>query len=1024
MRPLRLTMQAFGPYPDRVVLDFREAVEAGLFGIYGQTGSGKSTIFSAMTFALFGEAAKDDQDPASLRSDHADAALPTEVEFVFEIGERRFVVLRRPEQMRPKQRGDGATRSAHEAFLFDATGFALEAITEEQRGKIIAEKKVGVVDAAVSELLGYGASQFRQIVLLPQGRFEKFLAAKTKERLDILRDLFDVSLYRNLAARLKAEAAEAERHVIAEREICARRLTAEGFESTDALVAGIAEAEEVSAAARDAEAEARSLWTAAQARLEQAKALERQFVAAEEARKLLAGLLAGKAEMDVLEARVVRAERARVLRDAENAVAENAADRRAAETKLQVVTEALARATAREKSAGDVLAAEMSRAGELDALRQELEVLGRLALTLDRAEGVSKSLAEARAAERMAQENVVGLQKRLDGLRQAREARTAKLKLARDHEMQRRDIGARLSTLRAQLGAAEAFERAERDVAVAVKDVEDRTGAHQAALAADVLALQAFEAAERSLAEVQALHLASRLSPGEACPVCGSTDHPMLASGALEHAGLDKAFRDTKRDLADANAATRRTEQALAVATGLLVERRERLEGLARPEDTALSLKEQVRAAESGLSALGPEVDIAALEGEIERLRLEFETGEAEAARLRDVWSDGSRDAAALQATLEEMLSDVPQDLLRKSALADRQARVKLDLTGRAEARDAAERAAVSAREAALGAGKDVEAAVTARDLAAERHVRSLGVFEARLAEAGLAEDEYRQLKAFFDTIESDRERIENYRRRIVAVEDAAAKAADLVAGQVPPDVPVLKLETEAAEQRMNDAVKTRAGAEQRLQHRVRLRDELAETLRKLDAAEAASGPLRNLAALFNGDNPQKLDLETFAIGAMFDQVLAAANMRLGPMTAHRYRLERDLEGGGRGRRGLGIQAFDSHTGKARPTATLSGGETFIAALALALGLADVVESASGKVRLDTIFIDEGFGSLDTENGSGTLDIVLQVLGTLVSQNRAVGLISHVPLVQEAIPNGFYVRKQLAGSSVETRGVL
>lgn len=173
-----------------------------------------------------------------------------------------------------------------------------------------------------------------------------------------------------------------------------------------------------------------------------------------------------------------------------------------------------------------------------------------------------------------------------------------------------------------------------------------------------------------------------------------------------------------------------------------------------------------------------------------------------------------------------------------------------------------------------------------------------------------------------------------------------------------------------------------------------------------------------------NGDNRQKLDLETFAIGAMFDHVLEAANLRLGPMTRHQYRLERDFEGSGRGRRGLGTQVFDNHTGKARPTATLSGGESFIAALALALGLADVVESASGKVRLDTIFIDEGFGSLDTENGSGTLDHVLQALNSLVSQNRAVGLISHVQLVQEAIPNGFYVRKGLAGSRVEVRGLM
>ena len=177
------------------------------------------------------------------------------------------------------------------------------------------------------------------------------------------------------------------------------------------------------------------------------------------------------------------------------------------------------------------------------------------------------------------------------------------------------------------------------------------------------------------------------------------------------------------------------------------------------------------------------------------------------------------------------------------------------------------------------------------------------------------------------------------------------------------------------------------------------------------------TAPLRELARLFNAENAMKLNLETYAIGAMFDYVLAAANLRLEPMTNGRYTLEREIEAGdGRARRGLGIRVFDVHTGKARTPSTLSGGETFIAALALALGLSDVVESVNGKIHLDTIFIDEGFGSLDTENESGTLDQVLQVLTKLVSQRRAVGLISHVRLVQEAIPNGLYVRKELNGS--------
>ena len=176
---------------------------------------------------------------------------------------------------------------------------------------------------------------------------------------------------------------------------------------------------------------------------------------------------------------------------------------------------------------------------------------------------------------------------------------------------------------------------------------------------------------------------------------------------------------------------------------------------------------------------------------------------------------------------------------------------------------------------------------------------------------------------------------------------------------------------------------------------------------------------------MFNAENPSRLDLETYAIGAMFDQVLMAANRRLEPMTSGRFTLEREIEEGkGRARRGLGILVHDIHTGKARATATLSGGETFMAALSLALGLSDIVEASSGNIHLDTIFIDEGFGSLDTENDSGTLDQVLQTLTNLVSQNRAVGLISHVPLVQQTIPNGFYVRKTLTGSYIETRGVI
>ncbi len=1024
MRPVRLTMQAFGPYAGCEIIDFGEAVQAGLFGIYGQTGSGKSTIFSAMTFALFGEPAKEDQHAASVRSDHAEAGIPTQVEFVFDIAERRYVVLRRPEQMRLKQRGEGETRNPHEAFLFDATGLEPGDIDEERRGKILAEKKVGVVDEAIRDLLGYGKEQFRQIVLLPQGRFEKFLAAKTKERLDILRDLFDVSLYRTLAAKLKADAEAAERHVKQEREVCARRLAAEGFESTDALASGIEAAEARHAALLEEERAARIALAAAREALQQAKALEGQFIAADTAREALSGLQAGKDAVEALANRVARAERARSLRDVEEGLAQAAADVRKAEEALAQAQARAGRAEREALAADEALQLENARVGEIDDLRRQLDALERHGQTLREAAAVSQELENALSAERGAGETLASASERLNALNDALRKKSEALKQARQAETRRHDFNARLSLLVAELGAAEQFEKVSAAVEGARLEA-DKLAAVRAKAAGLLHETRArFEAAERNLSAAQALHLAGKLEPGAPCPVCGSSEHPSPATGAVEHAGRDQAFREAREGLQKAEALARAAGEKLAGAQGILAERQDRLAGLVVPAETAAALKHRVEAGRQAIAALGPQVDLAEAEAAIETLEGGIAAAEGERERLREEHAGLQHQTAARKAQLDAMLSPVPAQLRAADALAAAQQQAARALEMRQQAKAATENAATRAREAALEARKDLEAASGTLAAGRERHGKATELFGSRLAEAGLAQEEYGALKPAIETIEADRERIEAHRRALASAEDAARIAEEAIRDRTRPHLPEIEARTGAAEELLDQATEQRAGAGHRLDHLSKLRDDLAATMRRLEEAEAESGPLRGLAALLNGENAQKLNLETYAIGAMFDHVLAAANLRLGPMTANRYRLERELEGVGRGQRGLGIQVFDVFTGKARPTATLSGGETFIAALSLALGLADVVESASGKVRLDTIFIDEGFGSLDTENGSGTLDQVLQVLNSLVSRNRAVGLISHVPLVQEAIPNGFYVRKHLAGSTVEARGLL
>ncbi|WP_414898395.1 AAA family ATPase [Rhodovulum sp. YEN HP10] len=1022
MRPVRLTLQAFGPFPGREVVDFRAAVAAGLFGIYGRTGSGKSTIFSAMTFALFGEAARAEQDAPSLRADHADPDMPTEVEFVFDLGERRYVLLRRPDQARPKTRGNGETRDPHEAYLFDATGLPLDRIGPAGRGRILAEKKVGAVSAAVTELLGYGSDQFRQIVLLPQGRFETFLAARTRERLEILRELFDVSIYRRLAATMKTEAEMQERTLREARAVCEGRLAAEGFEEMEALETGLAEAGVRLDAARTAEASATREAAAARAELSAAEQTEARFQAAAEAAKALAEIREAAPAMAELAAQLRRADRARLLLDLEARVVEAAREAEAAsarmdtaEARLETAETAVRRAAARQE-------AEAARGPETEALRREVETLERHAETLAAAAGLQQRAAEAQAVAEAARADHSAAEGRLAQLMAQRGKAAEAVQAARQTSANRALLSARLQALETEMKAALGVEAATRDVTETTESVTRLVRVQELAARRSRAAHAEMEATERRLARSHARHLAAGLKPGAPCPVCGATGHPAPAAGPGEASAPEAAVRTARAAWEEADRAQREADRALASERGVLAGRQERLAALERPATDAATLKTRIRATHEALAALGADTEIAVAEGLLARLDAAVRAAEEARESCREIISE--REAVALReaARIEAMLAPVPETLRAEptltAALASRQAAF--------EARDAARlgamKAATETREAALAARAAHEAAVRAMAEARVRHEGARQAFAKRLAETGLSAGDLAALKPAIARLEEDRAAVEAHGRALAVAEERARATAEAVEGRVRPDLPELREVLAAAEARRSEATEQRAAAAHASDHLVSLRDDLAGTLQRLGAEEAASAPLRRLSALFDGRNPQGLDLETYAIGAMFDRVLAAANRRLGPMSGGRYRLEREAEGGGgRGRRGLGLQVFDLFTGKARPTTTLSGGETFIAALALALGLADAVESASGKVRLDTIFIDEGFGSLDTEDGAGTLDRVLQALGALVGHTRAVGLISHVPLVQEAIPNGFYVHKDPAGSRIETR---
>lgn len=1025
MRPVRLTMQAFGPYGGRVVVDFREAIAAGLFGIYGPTGSGKSSIFSAMTFALFGEAAKVEQEAASLRSDHADANLPTEVEFVFDIGGKRYVLRRRPEQTRPKQRGGGETRDPHEAWLFDATGLALEDITEANPGKVVAEKKTGQVKEAVSQLLGYGAEQFRQIVLLPQGKFETFMAAKTDKRLEILRELFDVSMYRRMAAKFKEDAAAAERHVRQQREICTGRLSSDGFESPNALLEGIDQARAVHEGETLKETAALGTLEVSRLTLVAAREVESQFQAAEKASSDIEALVLRAEPIRLLRQRVENGRRAQALLDVERYAIAAMGETLQAANAMAAASESRENAAAKAASAASAHEQERARAGEVEALRQAGDTLRRHREILADADIYAEKANEARAVVQAAMKAVDGVETRLVRMHGQKLGSERAYASARQDDTTRQRLLHERSLADSGLKAAELYR--------ATTDAADRAGRDmQAAKVDDTEAMQRlsdaqlrFAEAEATLADAQAVHLAAKLSPGGACPVCGSVEHPLPAAGRIEHLGLDQAFRETKGFWEDAQSSQRETARRFASAEARWQERHDRLAELTRPEQSVEELHTSISGMIRQIGELGPAIDFLAAEAKLSELTEAIGSMESQRNTLRAEFEQSKTEEALARDRFEQAISTVPAELRLPDALSAVLAANERELAVRLDASRVAEDNARISREAAIVAGMAADAAEQAHRAANLRQARSSDEFEARLTTSGLSIEQFQDFKRLIDSIEADAQQVADYGNALAIARNSLDASSKVIAGCARPDMVILEQAHHLAEETLDQIKTARAEAQARLRQLETLQHDIASELRRLEQIEAETASLRTLAALFNADNPLRLDLETFAIGAMFDQVLVAANQRLGPMSGGRFSLEREIEGGaGRSRRGLGIRVFDVHTGKARSTATLSGGETFMAALALALGLSDIVESVSGQVRLDTIFIDEGFGSLDTENESGTLDQVLQVLTNLAGQRRVVGLISHVPLVQETIPNGFYVRKEPLGSFIEARGLI
>ncbi|CAL9599153.1 AAA family ATPase [Streptomyces sp. enrichment culture] len=994
MRLHRLDLTAFGPFGDAQSVDFDDLSAAGLFLLHGATGAGKTSVLDAVCYALYGAVpgARQSGQGLTLRSDHADPGTRTEVTLELTVAGRRLRVTRQPPWERPKKRGTGTTVDKAQTWLSER-----DPVSGTWKDLSRSHQEVG---EEITQLLGMSREQFCQVVLLPQGDFARFLRADAEARGRLLGRLFDTRRFAEVEKRLaerrrgtEARVREGDAALLADAHRM-QQAAGDAMVLPDLTPGDPGLADTVLSAAAVARSTAREQLTVAYCRL----------AAAESARTAATDALDESRERDRLQRRFAEArERAARLEERAAAHRDNEARMERAR-KAETVAAALdlresadtdhRRATAAETRARALLPvglADAGAAGLAAAARRAAEERGalesarraeqRLAGLLDERAGLDR---QERADAEILQEAEAWLaqwERTRDGLRDAID--TAQRAAARADDLAGRRDGARQ-----RLAAA----RQRDDLAARTEDAR-RTALDSAERATRARA-RWLDLKEQRLDGIAA-ELAAHLTDGAPCPVCGATGHPAPARRDAGH--VDRETEE--RALADSRAADERQ---------------------AEDARTLASLREALAAAraESGDTPVEHLAD--ALAG------LEEEYAEA-------------RDAASLLHSAQEELRRAEREHALRTTARQEAAVRAASRVGHRERLDR-ERAAL---EEELTRARGTARSVTERAAELERHVARLtdAADAARTAEdtaqrlkdadARLADAAYR---AGFDTPEAAADarlddaahrelqrRLDAWQHEEAAVRAVLAEPGTVAAaGRPPADVAAAQRAAEDADRRVREAASARDAAARRCTELDRLSARCADGARRLAPLRAEYDRVARLASLTAGtsaDNDRRMRLESYVLAARLEQVAAAATVRLRRMSSGRYTLVHSDDRAGRGRSGLGLHVVDAWTGRERDTATLSGGETFFASLALALGLADVVTDEAGGVRLDTLFIDEGFGSLDDQ----TLDEVLDVLDSLRERDRSVGIVSHVPDLRRRIHAQLEVVKGRSGSVLRQR---
>ena len=914
MRPLKLTVAGFGPYAGVQELNFETLGSSGLYLITGDTGAGKTTIFDALTFALFGEASGENREPAMLRSKYAKAEDPTYVELTFSYDGKEYRVRRSPEYERAKTRGTGTTRQAADALLTYPDGHVVTKLKD--------------VDKSIREIIGLTREQFSQVAMISQGDFRKLLQADTKERQKIFRDIFGTGLFVTLQNQLKEKTSEV------------WKLKDQASRSIQQYIGGMV--------------------------------CDGDSPLSVDTKKARAG------ELPIADVMALFGQLLQEDRETE-ALLESELSK--AEAELEQIASQLTQAESYAAARASLTTHEQAEGAQIAALEAARGALAAAQATLPEQEGIAKSITQIDLLLPSYDElnakthNLRDIRKKADAARTQQQAAqssqtalTEEILLLKAEQQNLTDAAAqreKLIACRQQLDdrkvSLQTLTGSLSGLAVQRRSLSEKQAEYLAADAESTRLLQEYEAKNRAFLSEQAGIIASTLTDGAPCPVCGSTTLPSLA--ILSQSAPTEA--EVKKAKKACDTAQKATEKA-SLAAG--------------KQQAIVATTEAALLKEINLLLPGTALDAA-----------------------QAVASAQIEDLSAQISSLDARIADAQARILRKQALDS--------LIPQKEA-------ALSEAGTRLSAAKEQIAAFSASAEELEKQIAALGE-KLTYSDKSAAELERNALQT----------KLQNLKNALAAAETSLGQRKEALAATQATILQLRKqlesgspIDAEELKSRKS-ALLTRKSAISAAQKTVHTRIITNESAQKniamkqaeMEALERRYAWMKALSDTANGSlsGKDKIMLETYIQTTYFDRILERANIRLRKMSGGQYDLKRRRAAANKlSQSGLELDIVDHINTTERSVNTLSGGEAFLASLALALGLSDEVQMSTG-IKLDTLFVDEGFGSLDSE----ALSKAYATLAGLTEGNRLVGIISHVSELKERIDKQIVVTKLKTGGS-------